>query len=118
MTCITGRPSISKGAVLYIGDSHGRCHFYSHSKQGFYQDALLLFPNTARPNGKKISQVVLIKYSRDKFFLVATSGFLKKKIAMLNEFTNRLQHFRFVDKIVRIGVIKDYKAHERPPDSP
>ena len=113
MTCITGRPSRSKGSVLYIGDSHGRCHFYSHSKQGFYQDALLLFPNAARPHGKRISQVVLIKYSRDHFFLVATSGFAKKKIAMLNEFTNQLQHFRFVDKVVRIGVIKDYKSNER-----
>jgi hypothetical protein len=50
--------------------------------------------------------------------LVATSGFNKKKIAMLNEFTNQLQHFKFADRVVRIGVIKDFKANEREPDNP
>lgn len=54
MTCMTGRPSRTKGAVLYIGDAHGRCHFYSHSKQTFYQDPILLFPNSKNVN-KRIS---------------------------------------------------------------
>lgn len=36
---------------------------------------------------------------------------------MLNEFTNQLQHFRFADRVVRIGMIKDYKSAHRPSGS-
>jgi hypothetical protein len=117
LTCFVGRSSKSKGAVLYIGDAQGRCHFYSHTRGNFYQDPLVLFPHSKTPNKKTISQLLLIKYSRENFFLVAAEGFLKRKIAILNEFTNQLKHFKFADRICKLGVLRDpYSAvRESPP---
>lgn len=118
MTCITGRPSRTKGAVLYIGDSKGRCHFFSHAKQNFYQNPIILFPYSKQPSTKRISQLCLVKYSQENFFLAATSGFRNRTLAMLNEFTSELKHFKFTEKIVKIGLIRDYKSNVRENPSP